>query len=319
MTTRRGTLSIIATLAVLLAALAYVSTSVLGVRVLSSRTTMSISAPTSNGLHAGSAVLYRGVPVGNVTAVVDSGADIRITAEFDSEHRIPVDSRFVVENQSMIGETGLFIYPEEGDRGPVIADGQELTATVAATPASVPELLGSTQRLLDQVDPDVVNDLVGTIVTALAGTDDAVDRLTPAAEVLAATMIYSQPDLVNIIADASSLLERGDWMGPALRPMKPELVMSGDELRSVIVEVRPFADYTNGGQLIRERWRPVLDRGAALAAEYSPRAGELATTLLPAVQNYGGLLSTVDIASLVHQAMGAVPDGSLHLNVTIPN
>ncbi|MFD1815402.1 MlaD family protein [Rhodococcus gannanensis] len=319
MTTRRGILSIVATVVVFVAALAYVATGVLGTSPTARTTTMSISAPTSNGLHTGSAVLYRGVPIGNVTSVADSGTAIEITAEFDAAYQIPIGSSFVIENQSMIGESGLFVYPDESDDGPVVADGQQLTATAAATPASVPELLGSTQRLLDQVDPALVNELVDTISTALAGTDEAIDRLTPAAEVLAATMIHSQPALVNIISDSSSLIQRGEWVGPSTRPMRPELEMTGDELRKVIVKVRRFADYTNGGQIIRERWRPVLDRGAALATEYSPQAGDFAETLLPSMRSYGSLLSTVDIASLVEQAMGAAPDGSLHLNVTVPN
>lgn len=316
----RYLVSILATVVVLALSLAYLATGILNLRVVGSgQTTVTISAAKSNGIHAGSAVLYRGVPIGKVDSVVYTGKDISITASFDANYSIPTNSTIAIENQSMIGESGLFLTPDADNEGPAITDGQQLTATSVEVPASVPELLGSTQTLLDQVDPDAVNRLVETLSVALHGTDGAVARLTPAAKVLAATMISAQPALVKIIRNGTSMLQRGEWIGPSLRPAKAELIYAGDALSKVVTSVKPFADFTDGGELIGRSWKPTLERGAKLAGKLSPPLGSIAETLLPAAQRSGSLLATLNIATLIEQAMLAFPGDSLRLSVNLPN
>ena len=115
-------------------------------------------------------------------------------------------------------------------------------------------------RRLDQFDPAEVNNLVDTLRVALAGTEGDVERLTPAAKVLAATMIYSEPALVKIMRNAAPMVSDGAWIGPSLRATKPQLLTAGVNLSDVITAVKPFADYTDGGRIIGERWKPALQK-----------------------------------------------------------
>ncbi|HEY9311266.1 MlaD family protein [Williamsia sp.] len=316
----RFLVSIVATVAVLIVSFVYLTFGVLKLNVVSDQTTVTITAPKSNGLHAGSAVLLRGVPIGDVKSVSYSGEnDIEIEIAYDAGYAIPADTKLVIENQSMLGESGVFLTPEPGDNGPTITSGQRLVAAVVEVPASVPELLGSTQTLLDQVDPTLVNSLVETISTALSGLEEPVERLTPAAQLLAATMIYSQPALVKIIGSSTTMLQNGEWVGSSLRATEPELIYAGEALRDVITQVKPFADFTNGGQLIRERWKPTLDRAAVLSSKTVPAIGSIAEVLVPAAQRSGSLLGTLNISTLIEQAMPALPGDSLRLNVKLPN
>lgn len=314
----RYIVSVIATLAVLVVSVGYLCVGVLNLRIGEKTTTVTIIADKSNGLHAGSAVLLGGVAIGQVTAVSYRDSDIAVTATYDSRYSIPADSRISIENQSMLGESGLFLAPPPGDRGTPIADGATLSATPAIVPASVPELLGSTQRLLDQVDPTLVNQLVGTITTAMAGTEDDIDRLTPAARVLAATMIYSQPALTTILQDGTTMLQDGQWIGPATRPIRPQLLYAGASLRKVITNVRTFADFTQGGKIIQDSWRPALNHAAAVGTELTPSIGGLYEALLPYAQSSGSLLSNIDFATLLENAMHALPGDSLQLDVNSP-
>lgn len=316
--TGRILFSIVATVVVLVASVAYLARGVLDVSVGTERTTVTITAPASNGLHAGSAVLLRGLPVGTVDEVSYRGKSIHITMSFDAGSQIPVDSMIEIANQSMIGESGVFVTPAPGATGPYLTGGMTLAAHAVDVPASVPELLAATQHLLDQVDPTLVNRLVDTISAALAGTDQAVQRLTPAAQVVAATMIYAQPALVALIGNGTSMLRSGEWIGPSLRPTKQELIFAGQSMTEVITHVKPFADFTRGGELIGQRWRPTLDRSAKMVPELATAAGTLTATLLPAAQRSGSMLSTLDIASLVEQAMKALPGDGLRLAVTLP-
>lgn len=311
--------SVIATLAVLVVSLAYLSMGVLNMSTFSEQTTATITAPKSNGLHAGSAVLYRGVPVGSVTSVDYAGAgNVHIGISYDASYAIPANSALVIENQSMIGESGLFLRPVEGTTAPPIRSGQTLRASAVEVPASVPELLGSTRTLLDQVDSSLINDLVDTLATALAGTESDIERLTPAAQVLAATMIYSQPSLEKIIGNSTTMLRDGTWIGPALRPTRAELEYAGRSIRDVVTAVEPFSTFTDGGRLIRERWKPSLNRAATTVGTIAPPMGAIASALLPAAQRSGSLLANLDIATLLEQAMKVLPGDSLQLNVTVP-
>ncbi|MGV9479060.1 MlaD family protein [Gordonia aichiensis] len=315
----RYAFSIIATIAVLIIAVAYLSMGVLKMQVFSDQTTVTITAPKSNGLHAGSAVLLRGVSIGSVTSVSYTGSnDIEIQIAYDASHRIPSNSKLVIENQSMIGESGLFLIPPSDGQAEPIRGGQALTASVVEVPASVPELLGSTQTLLDQVDPTLVNDLVDTLATALAGTEGDVERLTPAAQVLAATMIYSQPAIKKVIGNATTMLQDGAWIGPSLRPTAPQLVYAGTSIRDVVTAVKPFATYTDGGVKIRERWKPSLNRSAVLVNKIAPPLGSIADTLLPTARQSGSVLSQIDFATLLQQAMTVLPGDSVALNLGPP-
>ncbi|MEP9390910.1 MlaD family protein [Gordonia sp. VNQ95] len=315
----RNIAAIVGTVAVLVASVAYLSLGVLDVRPLDDTTTVTMTVPTSNGLHAGSAVLLRGVDIGEVTSVSYQGSAVQISVAYDARYDIPVDSRFDLSAQSMLGESGIVVTPQSAVSTAVLADGDHVAATAVEVPASVPELLGSAEKLLDQVDPGLVNRLVETLSAALAGTDDAVDRLAPAAQLLAATMIYSQPALVTVIGNATSILQRADWVGPALRATSPELLYAGESLRRVVTSVKPFADFTRGGELIGERWKPTLNRAAPLVATIAPPIGSLAQTLLPAAQRSGSPLANLDIAALVDRVMQMLPGDSVRLNVTIPN
>ena len=317
--TLRSALSILATVAVLFVSIAYLLGGVLNVNPLIDTTTVTITAPKSNGLHAGSAVVYRGVPIGSVDHVAYTGdGDVSIKVSYDAAYRIPVNSDLVIENQSMLGETAMYLAPSS-DEGPYISGDRALSAKIVDVPASVPELLGSARTVLDQIDPALVNDLVDTVSQALAGTKDAVERLTPAAQMVAATMIYSQPALVKIIRNSTTMMADGKWIGPAMRPTRPELLMAGQNLYDVVTHVKPFADFTNGGEMIAQRWKPTLQRAATTVGDLVPPIGRFAQVLVPTARSTGAaILSDLNIATLLEQAMRTLPGDSLRLTVTTP-
>ncbi|WP_366915378.1 MlaD family protein, partial [uncultured Gordonia sp.] len=311
-------LALLATIAVLIASVWYLAIGVLNTRTLTSMTTVTITAPKSNGLHAGSAVSLRGAVIGDVRQVRFTGENVVIDVAYDAAHQIPVDSEIMISNQSMLGESALVFLPRTGE-GPMIGNGQKFSAGVVDIPASVPELLGSTQTLLDQFDPAQVNNLVDTLRVALAGTGGDVQRLTPAAKVLAATMIYSEPALVKIMRNATPMISDGSWMGPSLRATKPQLLIAGANLSEVITHVKPFADFTDGGRIIGERWKPSLQKSAAVVGELVPPIARLAEALVPTARLAGAsIFDSVSISALMEQAMQSLPGDALRLTIVMP-
>jgi virulence factor Mce-like protein len=315
---RRFILALLATIAVLIASVWYLAIGVLNTRMLTSMTTVTITAPKSNGLHAGSAVSLRGAVIGDVREVRFTGDNVVIDVAYDAANKIPVASEIMISNQSMLGESALVFLPRV-DSGPMISNGQQFSAGVVDIPASVPELLGSTQTLLDQFDPAEVNNLVDTLRVALAGTEGDVERLTPAAKVLAASMIYSEPALVKIMRNAAPMVSDGAWIGPSLRATKPQLLTAGVNLSDVITAVKPFADYTDGGRIIGERWKPALQKSAAVVGELVPPIARLAEALVPTARLAGAsIFDSVSISALMEQAMRSLPGDALRLTIVVP-
>ena len=147
--------------------------------------------------------------------------------------------------------------------------------------------MGSTQTLLDQFDPARVNNLVDTLRVALAGTGGDVQRLTPAAKGACGDddLFGASPRQDHAECDADD--RRRFLDGPVAAGDKPQLLIAGANLSEVITHVKPFADFTDGGRIIGERWKPSLQKSAAVVGELVPPIARLAEALVPTARLAG--------------------------------
>eukprot|EP00741_Cyanophora_paradoxa_P001693 tig00000498_g1643.t1 len=107
----------------------------------------------ASGIHAGTIVRLRGVPVGKVVSVSPTAAEVVVTAEFDDDANIiPKDALFEANQSGLISETVIDIKPDP--RGPLaLASASALDAPEASTsgsgaPARRPPLRGSAAAAL---------------------------------------------------------------------------------------------------------------------------------------------------------------------------
>ncbi|MBF6260595.1 MCE family protein [Nocardia farcinica] len=279
------------------------------------------------GLTPGASVVYRGVDIGTVEAVdsVPGGVEIRLS--YDRAQRIPADAAMAVENLSALGEPVFAFLPADtdsadesadggtvfADGGAVLADGDELRGTVTA-PTSVPELLATSSTLLSQTDTDTVVRLVETFTAAVEHADTTAPALARAADVLARTLAVHQPSLEAVLRNLMALLPDVDWMKPVLTAAPPQLDAFGDTL-GVSYEFLFEGSALLRGREVLGSWREEQQRFVDFLARLAPELGALGVALRPVTTATGPALGALDLATLLDQAMTALPGD--HLRITL--
>ncbi len=139
------------------------------------------------GMQEGTAVRYRGVPVGRVSDIMPTANEVAVAVDItQSDLRIPSDARIEANQSGLIGETTIDITPtrnlnlQEMEMSPVgpdcnsnliICNGDRLPGNVGA---SYESLIRSAEELANAfADPDILYDLKLTLQNATTFTEQA--------------------------------------------------------------------------------------------------------------------------------------------------
>ncbi|MGH3444927.1 MAG: MlaD family protein, partial [Nocardioidaceae bacterium] len=150
MITRRTKIQILVFVLITLVGVAYVGARYARLDRLLVDTSYHVVAhfPESGGIFTGAEVSYRGVAVGQVSAMrlTHKGVDVVLNIQNDSKP-IPSDSKAVVADRSAVGEQYVDLQPQT-DHGPYLSDGSAIPMDRTETPIS-------TTRLLTDIDTTV--------------------------------------------------------------------------------------------------------------------------------------------------------------------
>lgn len=169
------------------------------------------------GMQPGTAVRYRGVPVGRVLTIRPTANAVQVTAEItQADLQIPADSRIEANQSGLIGETTIDITPNrtlssaelslaptetDCDSAVIICSGDELTGQVGA---SYEALLRSADELAKAfADPELLEQLKLT----LAGTSDLADNAIILTQELTKLSMEAQGELGPLLASAGAAAE----------------------------------------------------------------------------------------------------------------
>ncbi|MDG3009039.1 MCE family protein [Rhodococcus sp. D2-41] len=238
------------------------------------------------GLSPGTAVTYRGVGVGKVTAVDvgDDGRGVVVRISLDPGTEIPMGSTAAVTNASALGIQSLDITPTT-DRGPFLADGGTLTVPADKQPEQLDQLLGTMSRLVGSIDPNTITELSDTMGTALTGTGPQLRELIADADRLSQVLQEHAPALASMVDAGLPLLDTlaahaDGFPGSAaavrnvadqLVASEPSLIYLTDHSPSAMAKTQQLLDSTHGdfGSLLTNMvtvGQIVSDRTPALAA-----------------------------------------------------
>lgn len=267
------------------------------------------------GLRPGSDVVYRGANIGRVDELVDRDGFVRMSFSYDAAHRIPVDSRMRVENLSSLGEPVFALLPDS-DGGPWLEDRAHLTQTVAL-PTSVPDLLATTSELLDQVDTASVGHLVDAFGEAMEGLEESVPGAARGAELLLATLSRHEGSLETVLSDLMQVMGDVDWVRPTLTAAPPLLDEFGDTLGVSYTYLFEGSSVLRGSEILGS-WHEQEAELAEFLARLAPEVGAIGIALRPATRATGPLLGSIDLATLLEQAIATLPGDSVRFTVTMP-
>lgn len=274
--------------------------------------------PSTGGLGDHSPVLLTGVEVGKVSAVRKTAAGVEADLRIGAEYKIPAASAVRIENLSALGEPYLEFTPNNRS-GPYLRNGEVIQTGPDAAPMSIPEVSARLVKVLDQFDPKAVSSLVGTLNTALAGTESEIPRLQRSTTLLAAAVLSRTDTIHQLLVDLQIIGGDMDWTGPGLAQGGMEFGQFGGRVESILdvagalFEKRDAAEYLNGDGVV-----PFLERARDFLNRTGPGLAGLAPVLQPLTATVAHAGSGLDVSALIAQALAAIgDDGALRLQLDL--
>ncbi|BDT90927.1 MULTISPECIES: MlaD family protein [Nocardia] len=297
----------------------YLMLGVLDVEPMAARDRVTVRMDHAAGLRPGSAVVYRGVDIGTVDEVRSVPGAVRVRLSYDRVHRIPANTAMKIENLSALGEPVFAFLPgpiDDPGRTAYLHDGDELIGTID-TPATVPELLAASSRLLDQTDAAAIGRLVDTFAAAVEHAGQMAPSIARAAGLLALTLARHQPSLEAVLRNLLRLMPDVDWVRPALTAAPPQLDRFGETLGVSYLYLFEGSALLRGREVLGS-WREEEQRFVDFLRQLAPELGALGVALRPVSSASGASLGVVDMATLLDRALTALPGDRLRITLRTP-
>ncbi|MFF0492468.1 MlaD family protein [Nocardia sp. NPDC004068] len=308
-------LSGVALVVVLVLGGSYLVLGVLGVEPARQMRHATVDLGESGGLRGGSEVVYRGVTIGHVDEIHGVPGGVRMRMSYDADYRIPVDSAMRVETLSALGEPVFALLPS-GTDGPFLAEDAHLTGPVRI-PTSVPELLASSSTLLGQIDPRQAARLVDTFAQAVTGLDTALPTLGRSADLLLATLLAHQNSLDTVLRNLMTAMHDVDWAKPAMTSAPPQLDGFGATLGVSYRYLFEGSRQLRGNEVLGS-WHEQENQLVDYLQRLAPELGAIGVALRPVTRATGPLLGSIDLGTLLEQALAALPGDRLRIALTAP-
>lgn len=281
------------------------------------RINISMQVPDVNGLVVDSNVLLRGVPIGKVSAIQTALTGATIHFYVDPGHPIPVDTDVRLENLSALGESYIGLVPRS-TAGPMFHDGQQVATKDVTQPASISELATSVVRVLNQMDPDQINQLLDEADRALPDQNAVLPNLVRASTLLRSTVRGMHGTGGQLLTNFETLLRNAGFVGPTLAQISPDLLKTGPPLNRLFWAAYHVVTDAGNPEGIKNFGR-LLDRVQNFLDTRSPDLKVFAEALMPNVQGIASSLMNVDTAQILSNMLDTVPeDGTITLHVTTP-
>lgn len=297
--------------------IAYVAS--LGIRVSppANRTTLSMDVADINNIVVDSNVLLRGVPVGKVTRIDTSVATASIHFYIDDQYKVPVDSDIRLENLSALSESYIELEPRSSG-GPILRDGQRIAPRSVKQPPSISQLATSVVRVLNQLDPRQLSEVVHEADVALPEPVSVLPNLARASLLLRNTTVDFKGQGSQVLDNFQTLLQNASFVGPALAGAAPPLYDLGpvtnglwnDSFGNMCVGLQRI-EVIQFSLFLQRIQRLLDDRGVDLKV-----LGQATSANLKLIANG---LKNLDSSQILANILATVPaDGAIQLHVAIP-
>ncbi|MEV5835936.1 MlaD family protein [Nocardia sp. NPDC052112] len=304
----KTTMSVLGMAALATASLLYLGRIGLETEAFADVRTATMAVPDTNGLVIGSRVLLRGVPIGHVTAVHSSAEKIDIAWNYDSEYRIPVNSRFRVDNLSALGESYLAVIPATAS-GPYLGDAATIPAAQVVVPTTFKELSARLTKMLEQVEPQRIQEIFQTMDVALPEDAWVLGDLSHAGELLAGALTHQSGNLTTLLTSMQPLLlETGSVPGD-LAAATPIVAAFGDGFRGVLGGIYFAASFGPLKDGIENGAAPLIDQLQVFLDKNSGDLNTLGVDLLPGVRAGAASMATVNIGQFLDNALASTTPG----------
>lgn len=250
-----------------------------------------------SGLFAGDDVRLSGVPVGRVDAIsVDKGKAV-VTFRIKPDIEVLDTWEVGVRWRNIIGSRHLYLYPV-GDGEP-LDEGGRIPVEQSRSVADIGRFFNQLTPLLEAIDPDAQNRLLGELNEALEGRADEVSELTADVGRLGNTIADREAEVQRVLRNGNRFLA--------------EYNRRDGELRAIL------DDLANVGGVLRERNDEVLAAVTDIA-EVQQEFGDLLAAndaeLVDIVDNLHVITDSIgENRDSLGRVLGTLPDGLATYNV----
>ncbi|WP_336083376.1 MlaD family protein [Nocardia sp. SSK8] len=317
---KRGPLiSMLGILVISLVGVGYLTFGVVRYDPLREQLSATMELPDSAGLLPGSPILLRGVEVGSVTGVRRARDHVEVRFSVDRRYEIPVDSTVFIEAMSGLGEPYVVFAPSSRG-GPYLSDGQRLAGERIRAPMPIAEVARMITAALDQLDPQILDRLVGTAEAALRDTGQLVPRLARAGDLVAAMLMSRAATYGELLTDFERITPDMAWAGPSFEAAAPKFVEFGERVDEIAEAVDRLVRTGNTPEMYVEGHGlvPFLDQLTDWIDRAGPELAPLAPALQPLADAATAAASGLDLGALIGSAAAAsAPAGALHLRINV--
>jgi phospholipid/cholesterol/gamma-HCH transport system substrate-binding protein len=225
------------------------------------RISVKLELPASGGLYRFSNVTYRGVRIGDVTALRATRTGAEATLSLNTSPEIPANLQAEVHSISAIGEQYVDLRPRT-DSGPYLHDGSVIVASNATIPQPISPVLDRVSSLLNSIPQGKLSALLDESSKAFDGAGYDMGSLLDSSAQLA--------------ADTNGVAQRTRTLIEDSRPLLDAQAETNDSIRTW---AHSLAGFTS--QLARDdpQTRVLMQRGPDAANEASKLLTQLKATL----------------------------------------
>lgn len=160
----------------------------------------------SGGIFVNSLVTYRGITVGEVTALklTENGVDVQLSISSDAPP-IPSDTRAVVTNRSAVGEQYVDLRPDRTE-GPYLEAESVISNDRTAIPTSPFSMLTNVDKLVSSVRPESLRTIVDESYLAFADAGPDLQQLLDTAQSFTKAARENLPAIRQLLTSARTVL-----------------------------------------------------------------------------------------------------------------
>ncbi|KUI27129.1 mammalian cell entry protein [Mycobacterium sp. IS-1742] len=216
------------------------------------RLKVTLELPSSGGLYRFSNVTYRGVQVGEVSAVnlTENGAEAILNLE--TSPKIPADLEAEVRSVSAVGEQYVDLRPRT-DSGPYLTDGSVIAMENTSLPQAVGPMLDQVNELVGSIPKDRLSALLDETYQAFDGADYDFSSLLDSASKITEDANTVSPQMRALIDDSGPLLDSQVQTTGAIRTwarslagITEQVAENDPEIRTLLQNGPGFAQEVSG-------------------------------------------------------------------------
>lgn len=230
--------------AVALVATAFLGARYVGIDFTRSSYSVSVALPDAAGSFENGEVTYRGVPVGRISSLTATPEGATAVLRIDGgAAKIPADVSVKVANRSAIGEQYIDLR-SDSTGGPMLADGDRLTAGGDSSPPPVEDVLRSARDFAGSIDPESLTTVIDEAYDASQGAGQNLSRLLDTSQQFIEAADTNFLVTSQLIRNSSTVLATQEAAAGSIKGFSQDLDTIASTLKSSDGDLRALIEST---------------------------------------------------------------------------